>query len=137
VSNKKNKIALMVYGDILNPREVTTMTKSEVVSKIVASVEKHIFSIDKTVNTKIALNNASYALTEKIHTIYNSRDVKELGSNSETRNAKIAVETVEESKAVLALENALEIARAEEIKAKAYVDQMRYIVRILEANIEE
>ena len=137
MSNKKNKIALMVYGDILNPREVTTMTKSEVVSKIVASVEKHIFSIDKTVNTKIALNNASYALTEKIHTIYNSRDVKELGSNSETRNAKIAVETVEESKAVLALENALEIARAEEIKAKAYVDQMRYIVRILEANIEE
>jgi hypothetical protein len=137
VSNKKNKFALMVYGDILNPREVTTMTKSEVVSKIVASVEKHIFSIDKTVNTKIALNNASYALTEKIHTIYNSRDVKELGSNSETRNAKIAVETVEESKAVLALENALEIARAEEIKAKAYVDQMRYIVRILEANIEE
>ena len=113
------------------------MTKSEVVSKIVASVEKHINSIDKTVSTKIALNNASYVLTEKIHSIYNSRDVKELGSNSETRNAKIAVETVEESKAVLALENALEIARAEETKAKAHVDQMRYIVRILEANIEE
>ena len=127
----------MVYDDILNPREVTTMTKSEVVSKIVASVEKHINSIDKTVSTKISLNNASYALTEKIHSIYNSRDVKELGSNSETRNAKIAVETVEESKAVLALENALEIARAEETKAKAHVDQMRYIVRILEANIEE
>ena len=127
----------MVYDDILNPREVTTMTKSEVVSKIVASVEKHINSIDKTVNTKIALNNASYALTEKIHSIYNSRDVKELGSNSETRNAKIAVETVEESLSVLQLENELEIARAEEIKAKAYVDQMRYIVRILEANIEE
>ena len=127
----------MVYGDILNPSEVTTMTKSEVVSKIVASVEKHINSIDKTVNTKIALNNASYALTEKIHSIYNSRDVKELGSNSETRNAKIAVETVEESLSVLQLENELEIARAEEIKAKAYVDQMRYIVRILEANIEE
>ena len=127
----------MVYDDILNPREVTTMTKSEVVSKIVASVEKHINSIDKTVSTKIALNNASYVLTEKIHSIYNSRDVKELGSNSETRNAKIAVETVEESKAVLSLENALEIARAEETKAKAHVDQMRYIVRILEANIEE
>ena len=113
------------------------MTKSEVVSKIVASVEKHIDSIDKTVNTKIALNNASYALTEKINSIYNSRDVKELGSNAEIRNAKIALETIEESKTVLALENALEIARAEEIKAKAHVDQMRYIVRILEANIEE
>jgi hypothetical protein len=127
----------MVYGDILNPREVTTMTKSEVVSKIVASVEKHIFSIDKTVNTKIALNNASYALTEKVHSVYNTRDVKELGSNSEIRNAKIALETAVESRSVLELENQLEIARAEEIKAKAYVDQMRYIVRILEANIEE
>lgn len=127
----------MVYDDILNPREVTIMTKSEVVSKIVASVEKHIFSIDKTVNTKIALNNASYALTEKVHSVYNTRDVKELGSNSEIRNAKIALETAVESRSVLELENQLEIARAEEIKAKAYVDQMRYIVRILEANIEE
>lgn len=127
----------MVYDDILNPREVTTMTKSEVVSKIVASVEKHINSIDKTVNTKIALNNASYALTEKVHSVYNTRDVKELGSNAEIRNAKIALETAVESRSVLELENELEIARAEEIKAKAYVDQMRYIVRILEANIEE
>jgi hypothetical protein len=127
----------MVYDDILNPREVTIMTKSEVVSKIVASVEKHIFSIDKTVNTKIALNNASYALTEKVHSVYNTRDVKELGSNSEIRNAKIALETAVESRSVLELENQLEMARAEEIKAKAYVDQMRYIVRILEANIEE
>jgi hypothetical protein len=127
----------MVYDDILNPREVTIMTKSEVVSKIVASVEKHIFSIDKTVNTKIALNNASYALTEKVHSVYNTRDVKELGSNSEIRNAKIALETAVESRSVLELENQLEMARAEEIIAKAYVDQMRYIVRILEANIEE
>ena len=107
------------------------------ICEVASDIKEHINSIDKTVSTKIALNNASYALTEKIHSIYNSRDVKELGSNSETRNAKIAVETVEESKAVLALENALEIARAEEIKAKAHVDQMRYIVRILEANIEE
>jgi hypothetical protein len=60
-----------------------------------------------------------------------------LGSNAETRNAVIALADSEESKTVLALENALEIARAEEIKAKAHVDQMRYIVRILEANIEE
>ena len=68
----------MVYDDILNPREVTTMTKSEVVSKIVASVEKHINSIDKTVSTKIALNNASYALTEKIHSIYKNRRLPNL-----------------------------------------------------------
>ena len=113
------------------------MTKSEVVSRIVASVEKHIDCIDKTVNTKVALNNATFALTEKINSIYNTRDIKELGSNAEIRNAKISVETVAETKNVLDLENQLEIARAEEAKAKANVDQIRYIVRVLEANIEE
>ena len=112
-------------------------TKSEVVSKIVASVEKHIECIDKTVNTKIALNNASFALTEKINSGYNPRDIKELGANAESRNAQSSLETAVESRSVLELENQLEIARAEEAKAKAHVDQMRYIVRILEANIEE
>ena len=136
MANKKINLQCL-YRMIYLHQERFIMTKSEVVSRIVASVEKHIDCIDKTVNTKVALNNATFALTEKINSIYNTRDIKELGSNAEIRNAKISVETVAETKNVLDLENQLEIARAEEAKAKANVDQIRYIVRVLEANIEE
>ena len=101
-----------------------------------AIVEKHVDAIDNTAQAKVNYNNASFALTDKVNTIYLNHDSKELGSNAEIRGAKIASLTSAEQQAIRTLENELEIARAKEARTKAEVEQMKYIIRALEAKSE-
>jgi hypothetical protein len=112
------------------------MNKNEVISKFMAVVEKHVDAIDNTANAKVNYNNASFALTDKVNAIYLNNDIKELGSNAEIRSAKIASLTSAEQQAIRLLENELEIARAKEARTKAEVEQMKYIIRALEAKSE-
>jgi hypothetical protein len=112
------------------------MNKNEVISKFMAVVEKHVDAIDNTANAKVNYNNASFALTDKVNAIYLNNDIKELGSNAEIRGAKIASLTSAEQQAIRTLENELEIARAKEARTKAEVEQMKYIIRALEAKAE-
>ena len=122
--------------DIKEYRKVITMNKNEVISKFMAVVEKHVDAIDNTANAKVNYNNASFALTDKVNAIYLNHDIKELGSNAEIRSAKIASLTSAEQQAIRTLENELEIARAKEARTKAEVEQMKYIIRALEAKAE-
>jgi len=101
-----------------------------------AIVEKHVDAIDNTAQAKVNYNNASFALTDKVNAIYLNHDSKELGSNAEIRSAKIASLTSAEQQAIRTLENELEIARAKEARTKAEVEQMKYIIRALEAKAE-
>ena len=101
-----------------------------------AVVEKHVDAIDNTAQAKVNYNNASFALTDKVNAIYLNHDSKELGSNAEIRSAKIASLTSAEQQAIRTLENELEIARAKEARTKAEVEQMKYIIRALEAKAE-
>lgn len=122
--------------DIKEYRKVNTMNKNEVIAKFMAVVEKHVDAIDNTANAKVNYNNASFALTDKVNAIYLTNDIKELGSNAEIRGAKIASLTSAEQQAIRVLENELEIARAKEARTKAEVEQMKYIIRALEAKAE-
>ena len=112
------------------------MNKNEIISKFMSIVEKHVDAIDNTANAKVNYNNASFALTDSVNAIYLNQDVKELGSNAEIRSAKIASLTSAEQQAIRLLENELEIARAKEARTKAEVEQMKYIIRALEAKSE-
>jgi hypothetical protein len=113
------------------------MTKSELIARIVNTSEAHAKAVQQTVGARIMLNNATLELSVKVNTIYTSRDIKELGSNAEIRNANIANETADESLAVHNCNNALEIAKAQEAVAKLQFDQLKYIVRLLEVNVED
>lgn len=128
---------LIVYGGIISHRKEMEMTKSELIARIVNTSDAHAKAVQKTVDAKIMLNNATLALTEKVNSIYTSRDIKELGSNAEIRNANIAKETAEESNIVHNLNNVLENAKAQEAVTKLQFDQMKYIVRLLEVSVED
>ena len=113
------------------------MTKSELIARIVNTSEAHAKAVQQTVDARVMLNNATLALSEKVNTIYTTRDIKELGSDAEIRNANIAKETAEESLAVHNYNNTLEIAKAQEAVAKLQFDQLKYIVRLLEVSVED
>ena len=113
------------------------MTKSELIARIVNTSEAHAKAVQQTVDARVMLNNATLALSEKVNTIYTTRDIKELGSNAEIRNANIAKETAQESLAVHNYNNTLEIAKAQEAVAKLQFDQLKYIVRLLEVSVED
>jgi len=113
------------------------MTKSELIARIVNTSEEHAKAVQQTVGARIMLNNATLALTEKVNTIFTTRDIKELGSNAEIRNANIAKETADESLAVHNYNNTFEIAKAQEAVAKLQFDQLKYIVRLLEVSVED
>ena len=57
-------------------------------------------------------------------------------TRAKIRGAKIASLTSAEQQAIRVLENELEIARAKEARTKAEVEQMKYIIRALEAKAE-
>ena len=112
------------------------MTKEEIVGKFMKSVSAYNKAIDETAKIKVQSNEAEFSLADKVASIYREKDGKELGSNAETRNANIALMTADEQKLVRELENKLELSRAKEQKARNEVDQMKYIIRALEAQAE-
>ena len=107
------------------------MNKEELIAKYTDSVRAYNMAIDETTNIKVQINNAEFVLADKIASIYLEKDAKELGSNAEIRNANIALLTEAEKAMVRNLSNNLEFAKAQEIKARNEVDQLKYIIRAL------
>ena len=112
------------------------MKKDEVIAKFMKSVSAYNKAIDDTTKIRVQLNNAEFVLADKVASVYLQKDAKELGSNAEIRNANISLLTEEEQVMVRNLSNDLELAKAKELKARNEVDQMKYIIRALEAQAE-
>lgn len=112
------------------------MTKNEVITLFMGAVDKYTKSIDKTAESNINYKKSVYALEDAVNLIYREVDAKELGSNAEARNAKVSEKTQNLISAKREAEYLLEVARANEARNKAEVDQMKYIIRALEAKEE-
>jgi len=112
------------------------MNKEQAITSFMKAVKTYTTSIDKTAQTNISYKKALYALEDAVNQIYRDVDVKELGSNSEQRNAKISAQTTDLIIVKRELEYQLEVARAEESRAKTECDQIKYIIRALEVKDE-
>jgi hypothetical protein len=112
------------------------MNKQDAITSFMKAVKTYTTSIDKTAQANISYKKAVYALEDAVNQIYRDVDVKELGSNAEQRNAKISAQTSELILEKRELEYQLEVARAEETRAKTECDQIKYIIRALEVKEE-
>ena len=112
------------------------MTKQEVITMFMKAVGQYTTAIDKTAETNINYKKSVYALEDAVNLIYREVDPKELGSNAEARNAKVSEKTQQLILAKREAEFQLETARANENRIKAEVDQIKYIIRALEAKEE-
>ena len=107
------------------------MTKTEVITMFMGAVDKYTKAIDKTAESNISYKKSVYALEDAVNLIYRNVDAKELGSNAEARNAKVSEQTQTLIVAKREAEFELEVARANESRIKAEVDQIKYIIRAL------
>jgi len=112
------------------------MTKTEVITMFMGAVDKYTKAIDKTAENNINYKKSVYALEDAVNLIYRNVDAKELGSNAEARNAKVSEKTQDLINAKREAEFELEVARANESRIKAEVDQIKYIIRALEVKEE-
>ena len=112
------------------------MNKQEVITMFMSAVGKYTSAIDKTADSNINYKKSVYALEDAVNLIYRQVDPKELGSNAESRTAKVSEKTQDLIEAKREAEFILETARANESRIKAEVDQMKYIIRALEAKEE-
>ena len=112
------------------------MTKKEVITMFMNAVGQYTTAIDKTAETNITYKKSVYALEDAVNLIYREVDPKELGSNAESRNAKVSEKTHQLIIAKREAEFQLESARADENRIKAEVDQIKYIIRALEVKEE-
>jgi hypothetical protein len=112
------------------------MTKTEVITLFMNAVNQYTSAIDKTAEVNIQFKKSVYALEDAVNLIYRNVDAKELGSNAEARSAKVSEQTQDLINAKREAEYQLETARANESRIKAEVDQMKYIIRALEAKEE-
>ena len=112
------------------------MTKTEVITMFMGAVDKYTKAIDKTAESNISYKKSVYALEDAVNLIYRNFDAKELGSNAEARNAKVSEQTQTLIVAKREAEFELEVARANESRIKAEVDQIKYIIRALEVKEE-
>ena len=69
------------------------MNKQEVIASFMKAVGIYTQAIDKTADSNIAYKKAVYALEDAVNLIYREVDPKELGSNAESRNAKVSEKT--------------------------------------------
>lgn len=112
------------------------MTKTEVITMFMNAVGQYTTAIDKTAESNISYKKSAYALEDAVNLIYREVDPKELGSNAESRNAKVSEKTQDLIIAKREAEYQLESARANESRIKAEVDQIKYIIRALEVKEE-
>jgi hypothetical protein len=108
------------------------MTKKEVITLFMNAVGQYTTAIDKTADSNINYRKSVYALEDAVNLIYREVDPKELGSNAESRNAKVSEKTQDLIYAKREAEFLLESARANESRIKAEVEQIKYIIRALE-----
>ena len=112
------------------------MNKTEVITMFMSAVGKYTSAIDKTADSNINYKKSVYALEDAVNLIYRQVDPKELGSNAESRTAKVSEKTQDLIEAKREAEFILETARANESRIKAEVDQIKYIIRALEVKEE-
>lgn len=130
-------LASHIHDDIISHRtKESEMTKQEVINLFMSAVGQYTSAIDKTAESNIQYKKSVYALEDAVNLIYRNVDAKELGSNAEARNAKVSEKTQDLIVAKREAEYLLETARANESRIKAEVDQMKYIIRALEAKEE-
>jgi thymidylate synthase len=137
LSNIFNLLALHIQDDIISHQtEELEMTKTEVINMFMKAVGQYTTAIDKTAESNIEYKKSVYALEDAVNLIYRNVDAKELGSNAESRNAKVSEKTQDLIVAKREAEYHLETARANEARIKAEVDQIKYIIRALEVKEE-
>lgn len=107
------------------------MKKEDVIKLFMIAVAQYTTAIDKTTDSNIKYKKSVYALEDAVNLIYREADPKELGSNAESRNAKVSEKTQDLIIVKREAEFLLETARANESRTKAEVDQMKYIIRSL------
>lgn len=107
------------------------MKKEDVINLFMIAVAQYTTAIDKTTDSNIKYKKSVYALEDAVNLIYREVDPKELGSNAESRNAKVSEKTQDLIIVKREAEFLLETARANESRTKAEVDQMKYIIRSL------
>lgn len=107
------------------------MKKEDVIKLFMIAVAQYTTAIDKTTDSNIKYKKSVYALEDAVNLIYREVDPKELGSNAESRNAKVSEKTQDLIIVKREAEFLLETARANESRIKAEVDQMKYIIRSL------
>jgi hypothetical protein len=130
-------LATHIHDDIISHQtKESEMTKKEVINLFMSAVGQYTSAIDKTAESNISYRKSVYALEDAVNLIYRNVDTKELGSNAEARNAKVSEKTQDLIVAKREAEYLLETARANESRIKAEVDQMKYIIRALEAKEE-
>ena len=112
------------------------MNKHEAITSFMKAVSLYTKAIDLTANHNIKYKQSVYALEDAVNNIYRVSDLKELGSNAEVRSAKISEQTQDLILAKREAEYLLELARANETRIKAEVDQIKYIIRALEVKEE-
>jgi hypothetical protein len=114
----------------------TSLTTMDAVKKLMEFNKLYNNIVTATVNEKNALTQAEWALEDAKFEILRTVDVKELGSNSEQREAKLSGMLVEQVKAVRSTTLRYELMKAEEQKCRANLEFAKHLVRASEALTE-
>jgi hypothetical protein len=114
----------------------TSLTTMDAVKKLMEFNKLYNTIVTATVNEKNALTQAEWALEDAKFEILRTVDVKELGSNSEQREAKLSGMLVEQVKAVRSSTLRYELMKAEEQKCRANLEFAKHLVRASEALTE-
>jgi hypothetical protein len=114
----------------------TGLTTMDAVKKLMEFNKLYNTIVTTTVNEKNALTQAEWALEDAKFEILRTVDVKELGSNSEQREAKLSGMLAEQVKAVRSATLRYELVKAEEQKCRANLEFAKHLVRASEALTE-
>jgi hypothetical protein len=114
----------------------TGLTTMDAVKKLMEFNKLYNTIVTTTVNEKNALTQAEWALEDAKFEILRTVDVKELGSNSEQREAKLSGMLAEQVKDVRTATLRYELAKAEEQKCRANLEFAKHLVRASEALTE-
>ena len=117
-------------------KKTESMTTLDAVNKLVSFNQLYNNIVSKTVEVKNNLSEAEWALEDAKFEILRTVDVKELGSNSEQREAKLAGMLAEQVKAVRSITLRYELIKAEEQKCRANLEFAKHLVRASEALTE-
>ena len=114
----------------------TGLTTMDAVVKLMEFNKLYNTIVTTSVNEKNNLTQAEWALEDAKFEILRTVDVKELGSNSEQREAKLASMLAEQVKAVRSITLRYELIKAEEQKCRANLEFAKHLVRASEALTE-
>jgi hypothetical protein len=114
----------------------TSLTTMDAVKKLMEFNKLYNTIVTATVNEKNALTQAEWALEDAKFEILRTVDVKELGSNSEQREAKLSGMLVEQVKVVRSTTLRYELMKAEEQKCRANLEFAKHLVRASESLME-